>query len=143
VTTEPDLAEATRALARAYRFLERSLDELSMADYRMLAALVEGEERASRLAARLALGKPAVSATVESLVKRGLVVRAKVDGDNRAVALAITPLGFELFERTEAALTARLADLLSRTSDPNGMRTVLVGLGSAFDSIMVERMATR
>ena len=74
-----------RALARASRLLERATDELSLGHYRVLAAVAAGEERASRVASRLALGKPTVSATVESLCERGLVARARVAGDQRVV----------------------------------------------------------
>ena len=39
-------------LARASRILERATGELSLAHYRVLAAVASGEERASRLAVR-------------------------------------------------------------------------------------------
>src|SRR5579875_3572176 len=59
--------EAVRALARASSVLERSSSELNLAHYRVLSAIASGQERASHVAARLALGRPAVSAAVESL----------------------------------------------------------------------------
>ncbi len=63
--------DAVRALARASRVLERASSELSLAHYRVLSAIASGDERGSRIAARLALGKPTVSAAVESLCQRG------------------------------------------------------------------------
>ena len=45
---------------------------LGLAHYRFLALVAGGDERASRLAERLALGKPAVSAAVGALVAQGL-----------------------------------------------------------------------
>src|ERR1700728_2063445 len=74
-------AEAVRALARATRILERGSGELSLAHYRVLSAIASGDERASRVAKRLAIGKPTVSAAVEALAQRGLLVRSAVDGD--------------------------------------------------------------
>src|SRR5262249_17877418 len=56
---------AVQALARLSRLLERAAAPLSLADYRALAAILAGEERASRLAERLAVGKPSISATVD------------------------------------------------------------------------------
>ena len=79
-----------RGLARAARILERVSGELSLAHYRVLSAIAGGDERASRVAERLALGKPAVSAAVESLSQRGLIARSEVAGDQRAAALRLT-----------------------------------------------------
>jgi DNA-binding MarR family transcriptional regulator len=66
VTTAQQI-EAVRALARATRVLERASGELSLAHYRVLAAIASGDERASRVANRLAIGKPTVSVAVEAL----------------------------------------------------------------------------
>jgi DNA-binding MarR family transcriptional regulator len=85
-----ELIEAVRALARASRFLERSSDELSLAHYRVLAAVASGDERASRVAQRLAIGRPTISAAVDALGQRGLLSRGTVEGDQRATALHLT-----------------------------------------------------
>ena len=76
--------EALRALVRIARLLERVSGDLSLAHYRVLAAISDGDERASRLATRLALGKPAVSAAVDALCRRGLVARCEVADDQPA-----------------------------------------------------------
>ena len=85
--------EAIRALARASRLLERASGEVNLAHYRVLAAIASGDQRASRIAAKLALGKPTVSASVESLCKRGLLARSGVQGDQRAASLQLTSEG--------------------------------------------------
>ncbi len=75
----PRQVDAVRALARATRVLERASGELSLAHYRVLSAIASGEKRASRVAERLAIGKPTVSAAVEALAQRGLLLRSAVD----------------------------------------------------------------
>ena len=79
---------AVRAVARLARVLERASGDLSMAHYRVLAAVADGDERASRVAARLALGKPTISASVDALCRRGLLTREDVVHDQRATTCA-------------------------------------------------------
>ena len=69
---------ALLAAARLARVLDKAASELGLAHYRFLTLVAAGgDERASRLAERLALGKPAVSAAVGALVAQGLLTRAK------------------------------------------------------------------
>jgi DNA-binding MarR family transcriptional regulator len=98
--------EAVRALTRASKVMERASGGLSLALYRVLAAVAAGDERASRVATRLALGKPTVSTSVDALCARGLLVRSGVAGDHRAVQLTLTELGRELLGDVEVAMTA-------------------------------------
>jgi DNA-binding MarR family transcriptional regulator len=133
------LIEAVRALARASRMLERASPELSLAHYRVLAAVASGDERASRVARRLAVGKPTISATVDALCRRGLLVRSGVAGDQRAAALALTAAGSALLARVETEMVRRIEETCART--PDGARLVqsLVWLGAAIDEMRVER----
>jgi len=132
---------AVRALARVSRVLEAASPDVSLAHYRVLAAVASGEERASLVAARLALGKPAVSAAVESLCRRGLLERLDVVADGRAVALSITSEGALVLDRVEREMTRRVVDLCSRTSDPDALLDFLAQLGSAMDDLRAERLA--
>jgi DNA-binding MarR family transcriptional regulator len=136
------VVDAVRALARVSRVIERAAEGLSLADYRVLSAIASGEVRASRLAAKLALGKPAISATVESLGRRGLIERSSVAGDNRAVALSLSAPGTELFERVEAQMIGKLAQLCERTPDGDQVIRSLSWLGEAVESVVAERAAT-
>jgi DNA-binding MarR family transcriptional regulator len=138
---QSSLIAAVRALARASRVVERASDGLSFADYRVMAAVSSGEERASRLAQRLAVGKPAISATVDSLSKRGLMRREAVEGDARASSLALTPEGQDLFDRMEARMTRQLELLADRTPDPDALVAALATLGDAIERAVVERRA--
>ncbi|CUU60647.1 DNA-binding transcriptional regulator, MarR family [Parafrankia irregularis] len=133
--------DSVRTVTRLSRVLERSLDGLSLAQYRVLAQIAAGDERASRIAHRLALGKPAVSAAVESLRQRGLLSRGSVDEDRRAVALALTDEGRAVFDAAERAMATRLQEIIARTADPDGAVAVLRQLGAAVEELMSERAA--
>jgi DNA-binding MarR family transcriptional regulator len=130
---------AVRALARASRILERSTDELNLARYRVLAAVAGGDELASRVAARLALGRPAVSSAVAALTQRGLLNRIGVTGDQRAAVLSLTPAGRGVLARSEQAMTARITDLAARTPDAARLLEALGWLNDAVDQVYAER----
>jgi DNA-binding MarR family transcriptional regulator len=135
--------DAIRALARVARTLERSSTELSLANYRVLAAIGSGDARATRVGRKLALGKPTVSATVDSLCARGLVTRSTVGEDQRAVALSLTGTGRVVLDRVEQAMTQRLADLIGRTPDPDRVWEALSWLGPAIDASLEEPVPGR
>jgi DNA-binding MarR family transcriptional regulator len=134
------LVDAVRALARINRVVSPIAADLSSADYRVMSAIASGEDRASRLAARLALGKPTISATVDSLSKRGLVVRSSVEGDSRAVALSLSPDGAAVFERIEARMARQLELLCDRTPDRAQVITSLTWLGAAIEAAVTDRI---
>jgi DNA-binding MarR family transcriptional regulator len=131
--------EAVRALARASRLLERASGELNLAHYRVLSAIASGDQRASRIAARLAIGKPTVSASVETLCHRGLLARSRGDGDQRVAVLRLTPEGAVVLKRVEAAMTERLTELGDRTGDGEQLLQSLVSMGAAIDELVAQR----
>jgi DNA-binding MarR family transcriptional regulator len=133
--------QAVRGLARVSRVLERSSPELNLAHYRVLSAIASGDERASRVAERLALGKPTVSAAVDVFCRRGLVVRGDVDGDQRAASLSLTSEGEAVLARVEAEMVARITDLTARTPDGAQVMESLSWLAAAIDETMAERHA--
>lgn len=113
MTPRPPIAELdVLAVARLARFLERACTDLTLAQYRVLALVADGERRASRVAQALALGKPTVSASVETLAARGLLTRAPAGHDRRATELSVTAAGRRVLHATEAAMRTRLDDLL-------------------------------
>ena len=79
-----------------------------MPHYRVLASVAAGEERASRVAERLELGRPAISSAVEALCAHGFMERREVEGDQRAVDLRVTPEGVAVLERVEHEMTEAL-----------------------------------
>jgi len=142
-TDDAAIAAAVQAITRASRMLERASTELSLADFRMLSAIADGEARATRLAARLAVGKPAVSAAVDSLVRRGLVERSRVDGDQRASALSMTQAGVHARTQAEAAMMLRLRALCERTEGGDELIRLLGRLGDAIEDTVSEHAALR
>src|SRR5262245_46050475 len=98
---------AVRTVARLARTLECA-SELSLPQYRVLAAVDDGGERATHLAHALALAKPTVTAAVDGLVERGLLVREPVPGDRRSVRIALTAAGRDALAAAEAAMAAAL-----------------------------------
>jgi DNA-binding MarR family transcriptional regulator len=131
--------EAVRALARASRLLERWSGEVNLAHYRVLAAIAAGDQRASRIATKLALGKPTISASVESLCQRGLLARAEVAGDQRADALELTEQGARLLDSVEATMATWVDDLCARTPDGEQVLRALIWMGQAIEQMAAER----
>jgi DNA-binding MarR family transcriptional regulator len=125
------------------RVLEHACEDVSLAQYRVLAAVADGDERATRLAERLALGKPAISASVEALCRRGLLARADVAGDQRAVALRLTPAGEQVLARTEAVMLTSLDAVLAHTPERQSVVPALVHLGSGLDRLVAERRSAK
>jgi DNA-binding MarR family transcriptional regulator len=136
-----ELFAAADSVARLARIIERAAAPLSLADFRVLSAIEQGEDRASRLAQRLAVGKPAISATVESLAKRGLVERAKVEGDQRATALAITPQGALEFGDAKQRLAQRVSAVADATGDAAATISTLAQLGPAIEALRAQQEA--
>lgn len=131
-----DLITAVRAVTRLSRVIEAASDGLTGADYRVLAMISGGEARAARLAERLRLGKPAISSSIDSLDRRGLIVKTPVDGDSRAVALSLSAAGEAQFARSEARMTRQLELLAERTSDPAATVRALAEFGGVIDASM-------
>jgi DNA-binding MarR family transcriptional regulator len=115
-----DEARAVRAVARLARVLECSLGGLSLAQYRVLAAVDDGGERATHLAEGLALAKPTVTAAVDGLAERGLLAREPVPRDRRSVRIALTPAGRQVLRDAEAAMSSRLAGVLAQAGAVDG-----------------------
>lgn len=132
---------AVRTLARLARMLEHACQELTLPQYRLLAMVASGDERASHLAGRLALSKPTVTAVVDGLVERGLLARGEVAADRRVVRLTLTPAGRAALATTEAAMAAPLARLLPRCEHPDAVVASLAQLSQAMDAAFAERMA--
>ena len=134
-------------LARLARLLERSCGELhpplTLAQYRLLAMIASGADRASHLAGQLALAKPTVSATVDTLVERGLVERASSRDDRRVTTLTLTAGGREELAAAETAMRARLDDVLARVDDPVAVSRALTAMRAGLDERRSQRRAAR
>jgi DNA-binding MarR family transcriptional regulator len=128
-----DPVEAVRTVVRLSRLFERACGELNLAHYRVLAAVAEGERRASNVAERLALGKPTISASVDALCRRGLLTREDVAHDQRATTLRLTDAGATALQAAEAAMTQRLGQVLAHTTRGAETGAALRRLGEGLD----------
>ena len=90
---------------------------MTLAQFRILGRLSERDYRAAELAAALEVGRPTLTATADSLVRRGLVEGVRdVPSDRRGVLLRLTPAG----RTVRRALEARSIETVTR---------LLVGVG--------------
>jgi DNA-binding MarR family transcriptional regulator len=128
-----------RTIARLCRLLEHSGAGLTLPQYRLLALVAEGDERAGSLAGRLSLSKPTVTAAVDGLVERGLVIRAVVAGDRRAVRIVITPRGAAALAAAELAMADRLQPILDGCPDRQAVLDVFEQLQAALDESFRQR----
>jgi DNA-binding MarR family transcriptional regulator len=105
-------ADAWLGLQRATRELNRVLESrlveshgLSLSELELLgrlAASVQRRRRLSRLAADVGLSVSRVSRIVDSLERRGLVVRQPYPDDTRATDACLTDAGLELVTQAQA-----------------------------------------
>jgi DNA-binding MarR family transcriptional regulator len=130
-----------RTLARLSRLLEHAGADLSLPQYRVLAMVAQGDDRATALAGRLSLSKPTITAAVDGLVERGMVARTEVAGDRRAVNIQITDAGRDALVAAEERMDERLRPVFDHCDDPAAVLAALSQLESALDRVMAERRA--
>ena len=120
---------AMRAAARFSKSLEVALADvsLSLPQYRLLAYLSGGPERATALSGRLDVSPPSLTALVDGCVARGLVERVTSPEDRRRVLHVITDTGLELLAKADIVGARRLAEAISKLS-PSQARKVIEGL---------------
>jgi len=137
-----DADEVTRAILVILR-LNRGLDcvdaGLTPAQYRIMKLAGAGGERSTRLAQRLAVAKPTLTALADGLVAAGYASRTAEPGDRRVVRLTLTEAGQAALDRADAAYAAWLTGLLTATGEP---ATVLAALGQ-LDSALTETRRAR
>jgi DNA-binding MarR family transcriptional regulator len=141
--TDPDLRRAVRALALAARRLERAAGDLTLAQYRVLALVAGGDERASLVAERLAVAKPTITAVVDGLVERGFVTREAVAGDRRSTRLAVTALGKRALDAAEIAMAGSIDAVLDDAPDRAAVIASLLDLDDALSAFYMRRIAGR
>ena len=130
---------AVLTVMRLFRALERVDTGLTAQQYRILKLAGAGGERSARLAERLAVAKPTLTATADGLVAAGYAQREAEAGDRRVVRLSLTAAGRAALERADAVYADWLGPLLDATGDPAGVLEALTRLDAAMD----ERRRTR
>jgi DNA-binding MarR family transcriptional regulator len=143
-TLDAERVEAAVLTAmRLYRALERVDAGLTPRQYRMLKLAGAGGERSARLAEKLAVAKPTLTATADGLVAAGYAEREAEAGDRRVVRLRLTDRGREAVERADAAYAAWLTPVLEATGDSGGTLDSLSHLDQAMDERRRARQAER
>jgi DNA-binding MarR family transcriptional regulator len=102
---------------RLFRAMERVDAGLTPQQYRILKMAGAGGERSARLAERLAVAKPTLTATADGLVAAGYARRDAEPGDRRVVRLCLTPGGHDALQRADATYCGWLDRLLGATSE--------------------------
>lgn len=124
---DDELISGVSGLAFASRSIERSLEHMTLPQFRVLMLIASSPERASRLAERAAVTPPSLTGILDGLVAKGWVERSNVDGDRRGVTLAITDKGQAAFDAARQATTDALDEILGHL-DPKDRAKALHGL---------------
>ncbi|HEY9474828.1 MAG TPA: MarR family transcriptional regulator [Mycobacteriales bacterium] len=131
---QSELRAAIRALARLTRLLDHTDTGLSLPQYRLLALVDRGDKRSSRLASRLVVTRPTVTALADGLVAAGYLTRIREPRDGRVVRLGPTQAGRTALEHADTALADRFAPLFGATSNPDALLALLGQAGAALDT---------
>ena len=130
---------ALLTVLRMSRVMERIDAGVSPQQYRMLKLIGAGGERSARLAEKLAVARPTLTSTADSLVSAGLAVRQAEPGDRRVVRLFLTEAGQAAVERADDAYGTWFGSLLEHT----GHRDEVLARLHDLDESMTERRRAR
>ncbi len=138
---EPRASQMVMILLRLFRALERVDTDLTPQQYRILKLAGAGGERSAKLAERLAVAKPTLTATADGLVAAGYARRDAEPGDRRVVRLCLTAAGRDAVDRADAAYAGWLDQLLAETGEPDQVLHALDVLNQAMDEARRARLA--
>jgi DNA-binding MarR family transcriptional regulator len=133
------VSEALLTILRISRVMERIDAGVSPQQYRMLKLIGAGGERSAQLAEKLAVARPTLTSTADSLVAAGLASRQAEPGDRRVVRLCLTEAGQAAVQRADAAYAAWFGDVLDYT----GSREQILADLALLDQGMTERRRAR
>jgi len=132
---EQRASQLVMILLRMFRGLERVDTDLTPQQYRILKLAGAGGERSAKLAERLAVAKPTLTAIADGLVAAGYARRETEPGDRRVVRLCLTESGHAAVERADAAYSEWLNRLLAHTSAPEAVVQAFDALNEAMDEV--------
>ena len=132
---EQRASQVVMILLRMIRGLERVDTDLTPQQYRILKLAGAGGERSAKLAERLAVAKPTLTAIADGLVASGYARRETEPRDRRVVRLCLTESGRAAVERADAAYGEWLDRLLAQTSAPEAVLHAFDALNEAMDEV--------
>lgn len=136
-----------RIFARLARQVELGLAplDLSLPQYRVLGFLSDGEAGSSRMAEKLAVSPPSITAVVDGLVAKGLVERRADPSDRRRLPLSLTDKGATVLAEADASVHERLDGVLAHAAAPaaKAARTGVVGWELALDAARDAKQGAR
>jgi DNA-binding MarR family transcriptional regulator len=99
-----------RSISWMSKIVENGLNELnlSLSQLRILLMLASGEQASTFLAKKLLVKPSSVTAVIDNLVQKELVIRSSDRQDRRLVKLAISPKGLETLTQVEKEISERL-----------------------------------
>jgi DNA-binding MarR family transcriptional regulator len=101
---------------------------MTLAQFKILGRLSDGELRAGELAEALEIGGATLTVTADTLERRGLIERVRgLPDDRRAVVLRLTPAGQTLYRALKVRAVNDIAELLSASS-PQERAALVTGL---------------
>ena len=135
-----DRVDALRVLARLGRLLEAVDSGLTLPQYRVLAMIIQGGVRSARLAEKLAVRRPTLTAIADGLVAAGYVARESEPGDRRVVRLHVTEAGREALRRADEAYLAKLEPILADTGASDRIIGDLLAIGAVLDERLRQKI---
>ncbi len=129
-----DFQPGIRLLARLARVAEQACQAtgISLPQYRLLVSISGQPQRASELAARVGVSRPALTSLVNGLAQAGLLQRVPVPNDRRGIQLVVTDAGCAALAQADDALTERMLQLIPPEA-ADSVRAVVAHLGAALD----------
>jgi DNA-binding MarR family transcriptional regulator len=98
--------------------------ELTGIQAHALSYLSEAPSPATRLAGSLGISGPAMTQLTDRLVRKRLIERRQLDGDRRAVLIALTEQGHRVVDRFRKRRSEVFAEALSRLNAPDQTEVV-------------------
>jgi DNA-binding MarR family transcriptional regulator len=135
-------SQVVMILLRMFRGLERVDTDLTPQQYRILKLAGAGGERSAKLAERLAVAKPTLTAIADGLVAAGYARRETEPADRRVVRLCLTESGHAAVERADTAYGQWLDRLLAQTSAPDAVLHAFDALNEAMDEVRRAKIST-
>jgi DNA-binding MarR family transcriptional regulator len=139
--TADDRLEIVLGILRLARALDSVDSGLSPQQYRILKLAGAGGERSARLAERLAVAKPTLTAIADSLVAAGLARREAEPGDRRVVRLHLTEAGLAAVERADAAYGQWLDKILELSGNGEQLQADLRLMVGALEELRRRKKA--